>query len=115
MTTRALFESWRGRYNDSPRAISEALTFLAPAVEQTWVSSPRGNFPDEVKVVPRHTPRYFMELARSNLLITNDIITRHYVKGPRVVYLQTWHGSSIKLIGLDESTPKYRGETVTSS
>lgn len=49
-----------------------------------------------------------MELARSNLLITNDIITRHYVKGPRVVYLQTWHGSSIKLIGLDESTPKYR-------
>lgn len=49
-----------------------------------------------------------MELARCNLLVTNDIVTRHYAKGPQVVYLQTWHGSPLKVIGLHESTPKYR-------
>lgn len=105
---RALFESWRGRYNDSPKVISEMLARLAPDIERNWISSPRGTFPDSTNLVPRHTPRHFLELLRSDLLVTNDIVTRHIVKGPRVVYVQTWHGSPIKVIGLHESAPKYR-------
>ncbi|WP_235585527.1 CDP-glycerol glycerophosphotransferase family protein [Serinicoccus chungangensis] len=104
----ALFESWRGRYSDSPRAISEALGHRAPELQRTWVSSPGVTFPADVKLVPRHSARYFSDLATCDVLVTNDLVTRHYVKGPRVAYLQTWHGSPLKVIGLDESRPKYR-------
>lgn len=106
---RALFESWRGRYNDNPKAISDQLASAAPEIDRLWVSSPRGSFPSGTSLVPRHTPRYFLELLRCDLLVTNDIVSRHLVKGPRVVYLQSWHGSPIKVIGLHESTPAYQG------
>ncbi len=106
--TRALFESWRGRYNDSPRVISETLSAVAPKIEQAWVSSPRGVFPEGTELIPRHSPQYFLALARCDLLVTNDLVTRQYFKGPKVVYVQTWHGSPIKVIGLHESAPRYR-------
>lgn len=107
-TKRALFESWRGRYNDSPKVISQRLGEVLPEIEQSWVSSERGRFPEGTRRVPRHTAQYFLELARSDLLFTNDIVTKHVVKGPKVVYFQAWHGSPIKVIGLDERAPKYR-------
>lgn len=109
---RALFEAWRGRYNDSPKVVSEALRKTSPGVHQTWVSSSRGVFPSGTNRVARHTPRHFVEMARCDLLVTNDIVTRHIVKGPRVVYVQTWHGSPIKVLGLHERTPKYRNGKV---
>lgn len=105
---KAVFESWRGRYNDSPRVISEALGTAAPQMSRIWVSSNHEAFPPDVELVPRHSMRHFIHLAGCDLLVTNDIVTRHYVKGPKVVYLQTWHGSPIKVIGHDEAAPKYR-------
>lgn len=106
---RALFEAWRGRYSDSPRAVSELLGQVAPEVERIWVSSDPGAFPPDVRTVHRHRLGHFVHLTFSDFLVTNDIVTRHLVKGPRVTYVQAWHGSPIKVIGLDETNPQYRG------
>lgn len=103
----AMFESWRGRYADSPRAISERLRERYPSLEQYWVADGTTELPDDVHRVRRHGPEYFGRLVSSTFLVTNDIVSRHLVKGPGVTYLQTWHGTPLKAIGWDETDVKY--------
>lgn len=107
----ALFESWRGRYADSPRAISEYLGLHDVAVERLWSVAPgqSAEFPDDVGLVDRHTPGYFWKLATTDLLITNDIVSRHYLSGPGVTYVQCMHGTPLKHIGRDDDLGGYRG------
>lgn len=109
MRRRALFESWRGRYSDSPRYISEEMARVDPSIRRLWIAGPTTDLPPDVQPVRRHRPGHFAHLAAADLLVTNDIVTRHFVKGPRVTYLQAWHGSPIKKIGLDETAHQYEG------
>src|SRR4051794_559494 len=104
----AFFESWRGGYAGSPRALSDARP-PAAALRRVGAGDGRTPFPPDVTVVRRHTPAYFARLAAARVLVANDIVTRHLVKGPRVRYLQTWHGTPLKLIGLDERAHSYAG------
>ncbi len=105
----ALFESWRGLYTDSPRAISEELARTHPHVDQVWVADPSTVLPDGVRRVRRHTPEYFRALVTNDLLVANDIITKHLAKGRHSTYLQAWHGTPLKLIGYDEHLLSYAG------
>jgi CDP-glycerol glycerophosphotransferase len=50
-----------------------------------------------------------MALATSDYVITNDIITKPVPRRPGSVYVQTWHGSPIKKVGLDEGVAVYAG------
>lgn len=102
-----MFESWRGRYADSPRAISERLAQRRPDLQQIWVAVPGAEFPDGIRCVRRHSPAYFARLLSADHLVANDIVSRHLLKGPRVSYLQTWHGTPLKTIGHDEPDPAY--------
>lgn len=109
--TRALFESWRGRYTDNPRAIAERLAHRHPEVRQYWVAAPGTVLPPGVVPVRRHSPAYFAHLLSADLLVANDIVSKHLVKGPRTTYLQTWHGTALKTIGHDEALATYSGAT----
>ena len=104
-----MFESWRGRYADSPRAISEALTQQQPGVRLNWVSSHPDLLPEYCTPVKRHSLDYFRKLLTTDFLFTNDIVSQHLVKGPRVTYIQCWHGTPLKKIGFDESHPGSKG------
>jgi CDP-glycerol glycerophosphotransferase len=105
----AMFESWRGRYDDSPRAISERLRETRHDLRQAWVLDDGVAAPDGSMRVRRHSPDYFRRLWTTRYLICNDMIPRHYVKGPRVRYLQTWHGTPLKKIGFDVAGARYGG------
>lgn len=102
-----LFEAWRGRYADNPRAISERLAQRFPGTRLMWVADQAVELPPGTERLQRHTPQYFARLATCDFLVSNDIVSRHYIKGPRVRYLQTWHGTPLKTIGHDEVDPKY--------
>jgi CDP-glycerol glycerophosphotransferase len=105
-----LFESWRGRYSDSPRVISEKLGERCPELRRSWVhAGDRSLFPEDVRTVRRHKLRYFAELAAARILVANDVVTRQVVKSPRLTYVQTWHGTPLKLLGLDERNHSYAG------
>ncbi|MCW2836863.1 MAG: CDP-glycerol:poly(glycerophosphate) glycerophosphotransferase [Marmoricola sp.] len=104
-----MFESWRGLYADSPRALSEQLAASGLCTRRLWVSTGENDFPPDVATVPRHSPSYFRALLSANVLVANDIVSKHLVKGPRVHYLQTWHGTPLKLIGYDERSHAYSG------
>jgi CDP-glycerol glycerophosphotransferase len=103
-----LFESWRGRYADSPRAISERLRETRDDLRHVWVvDRPDVRLPDGVDRVLRHSPAYFRHLVTARHLVSNDMISRHYVHGPRTTYLQTWHGTPLKRIGFDVPAARY--------
>lgn len=104
-----LFESWRGKYADSPRAISEVLQRLRPDLKLVWVANESTRLPEGVARVRRHTPEYFARLYSCDYLISNDVVSKHLVKGPNVTYLQTWHGTPFKTIGFDEEFHTYPG------
>lgn len=105
MTT-ALFEAW-GRYMDSPRALSRALE--GSGVSRSWVATGRDGFPPDIEVIGRHTPEHFRRLVSTDFLFTNDIVSRHYVSGRRVRYVQCWHGTPLKAIGFDDDRGGYPG------
>ena len=104
-----MFESWRGLYADSPRALSERLAVERERWRRVWVGGDAADFPSDVEVIPRRSPAYFRHLLTTDFLFTNDIVTKHLVKGPRVTYVQAWHGTPLKVIGLDEASFTYRG------
>lgn len=103
----AVFESWRGRYADSPREISQALGEATPRLRRLWVGE--SGFPEDVGSVRRHSPAYFARLWSCDLLVANDIVTKLLRKGPRTFYLQCWHGTPLKLLGHDETKATYAG------
>jgi CDP-glycerol glycerophosphotransferase len=104
-----MFESWRGLYSDSPRVLSERFGEADPTLRRLWVTSGENEFPADVSTVRRHSAAYFRALLSTDVLVANDIISKHLVKGPRVHYLQTWHGTPLKLIGHDERAHAYTG------
>lgn len=104
-----MFESWRGRYGDHPRRVSEVLGQMRPDLERVWSSDGSADLPSDIHGVRRHSPAYFARLASARALVTNDIVSRQMVKGPRVTYVQTWHGTPLKLIGKDERSLTYPG------
>ena len=105
-----LFESWRGLYADSPRSLSERVGRTWPSARRVWVSADgAAGFPSDVRTVRRHTAAYFGRLLSTDVLVANDIISQHLVKGPRTTYVQMWHGTPLKLIGHDERAHAYAG------
>lgn len=103
-----MFESWRGLYADSPRVLSELLA-STPGLRRRWVSTDGSGFPADVATVRRHSPAYFAALLSADVLVANDVVSKHLVKGPRVRYVQMWHGTPLKLIGHDERAHAYAG------
>ncbi len=103
------FEAWRGRYSDSPRAVSEALAAASADVRLTWVLDGATPAPPGVRPVARYRARHLAALLSSDYWITTDIITKPVPRRPSSVYIQTWHGSPIKKVGLDETVAVYPG------
>jgi CDP-glycerol glycerophosphotransferase len=105
-----VFESFEGRqYSDNPRVISEALSRARPDLRRVWgYSAARGSdrFPDDVELVPRDSPRYYYLLGRAAYWVENFGLPAWIEKPARTTYLQTWHGTPIKLMFLE--APKVR-------
>jgi CDP-glycerol glycerophosphotransferase len=104
-----LFEAWRGRYSDSPRAVSEALRATQEEFRPTWVLNAGTPTPPGVRRVDRYRARHLAALLASDYWITTDIVTKPVPRRPSSVYIQTWHGSPIKKVGLDETVAVYPG------
>lgn len=100
-STTVLFESWRGRYDDNPRAISEAMGSVRPDLSPRWVTS-GSSLPEGLRGVRRNRANYFRLLATVDHFVNNDMTPRLYPSGRRFqTYLQTWHGTPLKRIGFD--------------
>lgn len=100
----AVFESQLGRhYSDNPKYIYRELRRSGRPVRAVWsyASSPTG-FPDDARLVKRGSWAYYLALARAQFWIDNQGFPDRLRKRPETTYIQTWHGSAFKLMGLDQ-------------
>ncbi|MFB4307265.1 CDP-glycerol glycerophosphotransferase family protein [Actinomadura sp. GTD37] len=99
-----VFESHLGRhYSDNPKYIYRELRRTRRPVTAVWAyaSSPKG-FPDDARLVRRGSWGYFLALARAQYWVDNQGLPDGLRKRPGTTYIQTWHGSAFKLMGLDQ-------------
>ncbi|QKG27319.1 CDP- glycerol:poly(glycerophosphate)glycerophosphotransferase [Actinomadura verrucosospora] len=103
-----VFESHLGlHYSDNPKYIYRELRRSGRPVEAVWsyASSPKG-FPADARLVRRESWRYHLALARAEFWIDNQGYPDRLRKRAETTYIQTWHGSAYKLMGLDQPRMK---------
>lgn len=107
MTSTVLFESWRGAYADSPACISEVLGRRRPELQRFWAVNPGTRLPGGVSGLRRHSTAHLARFASTDVLISNDVVARRYLPRRGTTYVQTWHGTPVKLLGFDERVRAY--------
>jgi len=103
-----LFDSWRGRYADNPRAVSEELHRRDPSFRQIWViegEEPR--LPEYVEAVEPCSWEHLAWMGRAQYVVSNGGMPIYWRKQPGQFYLQTWHGSPLKKIAFDIERPQW--------
>ena len=97
-----VFESFFGKsYSGNPRYIYEALLRSNRHFRAVWVfQGKKFNIPGQVVQVHRGTDEYFRYIAKATYLVNNITFSLDY-KPEYTTYLQTWHGTPLKRLGLD--------------
>jgi CDP-glycerol glycerophosphotransferase len=107
-----VFESHLGEhYCDNPRYIYEELRRSSgESVRAIWsyARSPRG-FPKDATLVRRGSWAYYLALARAEFWVDNQGFPEGLRKRRGTTYIQTWHGSAFKRMGLDQPALKNAG------
>jgi len=103
------FVSWKGKQcGDNPLGIAEELRRRGDDREHLWaITDWSVPVPEGGTGVLRGTQEYYEALARSKYLISNDDMQAPFRKRGGQVYLQTWHGTPLKKIGFDISSPQF--------
>lgn len=100
-----MFESFHGKqYSDSPRAIYEYMKKNHSDYQLIW-SIDKKSIPlfeaAKVPYIKRFTLKWFFTKPRAQYWINNVRLPKWIPKPKGTVYLQTWHGTPLKKLGLD--------------
>ena len=103
-----VFESHVGlSYSDSPKYIYEALRRHKYAGKVYWAYEENTNgFPKEATLVKRLSWGYVWALARAEFWVDNQGFPKWMAKRKQTTYIQTWHGTALKTMGV--YTPQVR-------
>lgn len=100
-----MFESFFGKYfSDNPRAIYEYLKEYHPEYDLIWSVDKRNyeNFKKfNVKMVKRFSLKWIYHMNTSKYWVTNSRLPLWLPKPKNTVYIQTWHGTPLKRLGVD--------------
>lgn len=113
-----VFESFLGKnYSDSPKYIYQHMLGQAYDYKYVWVVNKKSKIiPGKAKQVKRFSLSHYYYLAKAKYWISNARMPLRFSKRPDNIYLQTWHGTPLKKLGLDikdvqmpgTNTGKYR-------
>jgi CDP-glycerol glycerophosphotransferase len=97
-----VYQSFGGRYSDSPRVIHERLRGR-PDTEHTWLLDPdhAAAFPSDVATIRIDDPGVRGVLESADLVVANTHTEVDWDKPAGTTYLQTWHGTPLKRIHYD--------------
>jgi CDP-glycerol glycerophosphotransferase len=103
-----VFESHLGlSYSDSPKYIYEALRRHKYQGRITWSYAENTNgFPKDARLVQRNSWSYLRALARAEFWVDNQGFPQWMGKRKQATYIQTWHGSALKTMGVN--TPQVK-------
>jgi CDP-glycerol glycerophosphotransferase len=99
---RVVYNSFHGRYSDSPRAVFERLSGRRD-LDQLWLMDPEhaAAFPPECRTVDIGSAEARSALTSADMLIANSHTELDWSKTPRTTYAQIWHGTPLKRIHRD--------------
>ncbi len=94
---------WYRGVRCNPAAIYRKMRELAPEIQGVWIVKRNrvSELPPGTPYVVEGTPAYYWLLARARYLVNNVNFPDLYVKRPGSVYLQTHHGTPLKVMGMD--------------
>ncbi|WP_427018999.1 bifunctional glycosyltransferase/CDP-glycerol:glycerophosphate glycerophosphotransferase [Pseudarthrobacter sp. P1] len=97
------FESFGGKAcTDSPRAISDLLAEQRPDLPLYWsIQDYSVPYPPYATPLVRGTSQWFEVVQTAGTLVNNNNFPSYFRKQPGQRYVQTWHGTPLKKIGLD--------------
>jgi CDP-glycerol glycerophosphotransferase len=103
-----VFESHMGlSYSDSPKYIYEALRRHGYQGRVTWSYAENTNgFPKDANLVARNSWSYLRALARAEFWVDNQGFPQWIPKRKQTTYIQTWHGTALKTMGVN--TPQVK-------
>lgn len=103
LTPGVFFESFGGKScTDSPRAISDYLAANGFDEPLYWSVADRSvPVPDYAVPLLQGSAQWYRKLASTRRLVNNNNFPWYFRKSPGQFYLQTWHGTPLKKIGLD--------------
>lgn len=108
LSNTVVFESYWGRsYSCNPKAISEYLANNSN-FNLIWFGKGNKSFNNDCIYAQIKTLKYFYYLARAKYLVNNANFPNFYIKKVGSVYLQTKHGTPLKVMGNDELRNKDR-------
>jgi CDP-glycerol glycerophosphotransferase len=107
-----LYECFGGsEYSDNPRAVFEELRRRQAPLEHLWVVRDGAcAVPDGAVALRAQSRAYYESYARARYVVANDHWPRWCQRRPDQVWVQTWHGTPLKLQGreLEERPPAVR-------
>ncbi len=100
---RFVYNSFYGRYSDSPRAVYERLLERGDGHSAVWLVAEghEHGFPDDAVTVPIGGGEGRAALEEADVVVSNTYLEVEWTKRPGTVYLQTWHGTPLKRIHYD--------------
>jgi CDP-glycerol glycerophosphotransferase len=100
---KVVYNSFVGRYSDSPRVLFEALRARGDAIDHVWLAHPDRleDFPTGVATVVHGSAEGRAALESADVVVSNDHLALDWDKRPGTTYLQTWHGTPLKRIHND--------------
>jgi CDP-glycerol glycerophosphotransferase len=111
-----VFESGQGRhFSDSPRYIYEELLRRGDTRTKVWIyDRPLPVRDEHTIVVKRHSVGFYWYLARAKFWVNNHTFPHYITRRPGGRYVQTWHGTPLKRMFLDQEAwfgrdPGYKG------
>ncbi len=124
-----LFECFLGQsYGDQPKYIYEEMLSREMDKQYTLIWALRKNkmdlpIPGNCKKIPYLSLRYLWCVMRCETIVNNSRFPQFLVTNPKSVFLQTWHGTPLKRLGLDQdevympntTTERYKANIVRSS
>lgn len=99
-----VFQSFYGNsYADNPKAIYEKLYELeGDKNKYVWVLKDSNLFTGKkAKIVKPFSWKYYYYMARAQFFINNANFPDFFIKRKNTFFLQTWHGTPLKKLGLD--------------
>jgi CDP-glycerol glycerophosphotransferase len=99
---RIVYNSFHGRYSDSPRVVFERLAGHGD-LDQLWLVDPEhaDGFAADLRTVDIGSAEAATALESADLVIANTHTEVEWVKSARTTYVQTWHGTPLKRIHRD--------------
>lgn len=112
------FESFHGKqFSDNPKAIYDYLKKDDTTLELVWgvTTGYEEIFRDKkIPHVRRFSLRWFFVMPRAKFWVINTRTPLWLVKNRRTTYIQTWHGTPLKRIGVDIEEVNIPGYTKES-